>query len=493
MKRLGVVLLFSMTTFPSAPLVFAQTNGNVPAIRVEAHEVLVPTGVLAKCDGCKLVHHLNLSATDFHLFEDGKEQKIQKVILMRFYETHSRDNLGMQLEYALTPKGKWKFLLDRTRFGGTSDFYVLAYVPPPSAQGSCHQIKVKVDPHDATGSRFVAAEEDLGTPEGHRTERVQVDRHDLFVVSRTEYCNTEHSSSDPLNGTKVSKRMESYAPLARAAESGLSLQASSFYTEPGSARIHVALDFPSIGPETGLLSFTISLLGMAYRNEGGVAARFTDTSDAGCAFLSHKVDPLTFPAQVCRELIPKHYETQLNLPPGDYDLRVVIDYNGRLRRAQVPVTVDNYDGKHVALSGIALCNRFHERHEQEQNSVPTMPFEFVSLVSKGIEFTPAGDTRFNRGEPLIAFFEVYEPLLAGTGSANVQVQMRVTEEKTGELKVDTGLRSAESWMRPANPVIPIAQEIAIDKLPPGTYRLEVQASDSAGNHTAWRATSFTVE
>jgi hypothetical protein len=122
-----------------------------------------------------------------------------------------------------------------------------------------------------------------------------------------------------------------------------------------------------------------------------------------------------------------------------------------------------------------------------------MPFEFVPLVSKGIEFTPTGDTRFKKKEPMIAYFEVLEPLLAGTGPTRVQFQMRITDVKTGEVKSDTGLRPSDSYIQTGKTVIPIAEQIAIHELPSGTYRLEVQASDSAGKSTVWRAASFTIE
>jgi len=59
--------------------------------------------------------------------------------------------------------------------------------------------------------------------------------------------------------------------------------------------------------------------------------------------------------------------------------------------------------------------------------------------------------------------------------------------------VDTDLRSAASWIQAGSPLIPIAEQIAVDKLPAGSYRLEVKASDSAGKSTVWRAADFTVE
>jgi hypothetical protein len=42
-------------------------------------------------------------------------------------------------------------------------------------------------------------------------------------------------------------------------------------------------------------------------------------------------------------------------------------------------------------------------------------------------------------------------------------------------------------------VIPIGRGIDISKLPNGSYRLDVQATDSTGKSTAWRTANFTVE
>ena len=115
------------------------------------------------------------------------------------------------------------------------------------------------------------------------------------------------------------------------------------------------------------------------------------------------------------------------------------------------------------------------------------------MATDGLEFTPAGDTRFKRSDRLMTYFEIYEPLLEGAESPKVQFQIKVTDAKTGELKSDTGLRPIESGIQHGNPAIPLAEEIVIDKMPKGSYRLEVQASDSAGKSTPWRAASFTVE
>jgi hypothetical protein len=71
--------------------------------------------------------------------------------------------------------------------------------------------------------------------------------------------------------------------------------------------------------------------------------------------------------------------------------------------------------------------------------------------------------------------------------------MRVIDAKTAKTIVDTGLRSADSYVNPGKLIIPIAEGIAFKKLHTGAYRVEVQASDSTGKQTPWRSASFTVE
>ena len=75
----------------------------------------------------------------------------------------------------------------------------------------------------------------------------------------------------------------------------------------------------------------------------------------------------------------------------------------------------------------------------------------------------------------------------------LQFQMRVRDAKTGELKSETDLLPVESAIRPENSVFPVAKKILLDKLLPGSYRLEVQASNSVGERTVWRAAFFGVE
>ena len=111
----------------------------------------------------------------------------------------------------------------------------------------------------------------------------------------------------------------------------------------------------------------------------------------------------------------------------------------------------------------------------------------------GQEFTPAGNTQFKKGEQLMTYVEIYGSELRAPAAPKLFMEMKVFDEKTGELKIGTGVRPVDSPMRPDHSAIPVVWEMEVAKLPPGSYRLEAQVSDSAGNKTPWRATTFSVE
>ena len=56
------------------------------------------------------------------------------------------------------------------------------------------------------------------------------------------------------------------------------------------------------------------------------------------------------------------------------------------------------------------------------------------MVSRGIQVTPAGNTRLGQSEHLYAYFEVYEPQLTSISGITVKAHFRIVDAKTGEIK-----------------------------------------------------------
>ncbi len=493
------LVLASGVFFASLPSAVAQTESSL-AVRVDSDQVLVPTFVFDKqrfdsiatsaeyrcvTESAKALQEkkisvrqlpsrcwrgsiLDLGPKDFRLFEDGTEQTIQSVTRQRRHEWQLYDNYGIHREYSGTPTGKWSTSdLGSTDWTPPADVesYVIAYAPPQSTKGSCHQIKVSVD------------------------------RHNVVVFNRSEYCNVSHTPSDPLEGTKFGQQME--GDLASPTKPKIPMLAASgvFFRDSGTPRVRLVLEFPwnSLHREwsdgNDRLFATIGVLGMVYRKDGTLAVRF---SDQACC-------PRDAPSWHYRSgeaggdvySIPGRYETQTDLPPGDYDLRVILSDGKKFGRLNIPVTIESYGKEHLAMSSVALCKRFH-KVDPPSYTEGVLPSKLVPLVSKGTEFTPAADTTFKNRDPLFAYFELYEPHRTGGTAADVQFQLRITNAETGQLKIDSGPRPATEFLQPGKEVIPVVQEVATHDLPKGTYRLEVQASDSEGNHTPWHSAAFTI-
>jgi hypothetical protein len=187
-------------------------------------------------------------------------------------------------------------------------------------------------------------------------------------------------------------------------------------------------------------------------------------------------------------------KTQIDLPAGNYDLEVVLNDGWNFGRAEIPLTVEPHDGRQLALSSVALCKNLRSAAVASQEAAQAnFAPQYVPLVSKDIQFTPAGDATFAKGEPLFAYFEVYEPSLAGNPALSVSVHMTLYDAATSKAVASFAPLDAAPYERAGGSVLRIARRIPLDQLPKGAYRLEVQASDSAGESTSWRKAEFAVK
>lgn len=442
--------------------------------RLRASEAFFPKS-------CQYALFSGLTASDFHVFEDGIEQKIEGVIVGHWPEYTVRDSLGVHDEWSRTPRGKWSNVEE----GPSAEpkiplpFYQIAYLPTKPERDQCHHVKITVD------------------------------RRKAIVRARDQYCYTEHPATDPLNGTNFGKQAEADLDSGEGGKIPLSLQANFFYTDAQKARVDVVLGFPSnhLKHEWIRTDFyaMVGIVGVLRKSNGSLVARF---SDLGCCIqgdmsfeLAFYPDPYLYPSKYDSRddfvpvILPSRYETQINLAAGEeYDLQVVLSDGKKFGRAVTRLNIESYDGRQLAISSVALCNRFQDAGvaAREVDAVKLAP-EYVPLVSRGVQVTPSADTKFKRGEPLIAYYEIYEPLLSQEPKTAVQVNMKIVDAKSGETKITFPPLDPEPNKQPGNTTIPIAGELKLGKLQKGGYRLEVQASDSAGGSTPLRTVNFTLE
>jgi len=470
-------------------------------IRVQSHEVLVPTVVFDKKIYSQLnkmkPHHRDsyghlvakneklwesivvkdLTAKDFHLFEDGVEQKIQRARLEPPAFRVVEDNLGKHPEVVGSGGGLWDYpdtpKTDMRTWLAWPQ-YVLAYVPEKSPIGSCHDIKVKVE------------------------------QANLEVWTRSEYCNTDHPARDPLSGTEFGKQLEAKAKPGTLSDIDLKMKAWAFADAPREERVYVSLAFPRqelfYELHDGTLYATVGSLVMVYRKDGTLAARY---SDFACCDYGNKKRANASEQQAqsqnivaqppgAEALLPDRYETQFALPAGEYRIRGVVSDGVHFGVQEVPLTVTRYDASKLAVSDVVLSRRVRKVPTQAIDAAQQVANSYTPLTSKGVEFSPTANPQFWSSDMLFAFFEINDPLANGQPISKVQVNMKITNMESGT-EVDTFAPvDTTTYTKAGSPLIFVARGVPLKGLSPGVYRLDVQASNAPGKSTEWRSAGFTV-
>ncbi len=335
-----------------------------------------------------------------------------------------------------------------------SAYYVLGYTPATSSEGSCHTLKVKVSHSGAD------------------------------VRSRSYYCNIK--PTDPLLGKPVEKLLEARAHGDNAGNVAATLRAPYFYTSPNIARVELAIEIPAgavaFTKQKGKYTASIDILGLAYKPDGSVGARFSDTV------------PLEFESEKQVQDFskgPLHYNHSFEAAPGNYNVKVVFACGAdKFAKLETPLVIDAYDGKQLAISGVAFSKEVYPVAKDPDVLVAALLEDRSALVSRGYEFVPSGSDRFTKGEPGAFYLEIYDPLLQGDKPPQLNMQVKIVDVKTGASKLDA--TGAVPEIKAGNPVVPLGLNIPLDTLEPGKYRLEIRATDSAGNATPARSMGFEV-
>jgi hypothetical protein len=435
-----------------------------------------------------------LSANDFRIFDNGAEQKIN------YLQESDSSGWGTNEQWTFSPhiRGTWGFY-------SSSDFglvlpaaiYIIGYIPPASQSVDCHTIRV------------VAGDNEV-------------------QLNRTRYCNTNEGDTATVEGRKLTEKMEDFAKSGKGGsikvfsrpfvfwssrilslmrdkpEAGIgsaSASAAANYTyvvsvhdssAPASVQIateyELAMkkwDYPCASDHPA-----ISVFGVVYKANGEVAARFSDSYR--CATVN--ADYLFGAMGATLVPIPTRFNTQVDLHPGDYDVHVVVSDGHKFGQAQMPLRVEALDSQALTISDIALNGFLREASWLLPQAAWVSPAPLVPapLVSKQAQFIPVPEARLPKKSSLPLYFEIYEPLLADR-SAQVYFRMRITDLRDGTLAMNTAPTSAAQCVTPGNVVIPIALKVDTDKLQRGSYKIEVQASDSAGRTTEWRMAKFEIQ
>ena len=335
-----------------------------------------------------------------------------------------------------------------------NEYYLIGYSPAESAEGSCHALKVKVD-------------------------------HGYNVRARTGYCNVKQV--DVLAGKPAEKDLENRVAGTEPGTVEAPLQLAYFYTGPNTARVDVAMEIPSSSVKfakvKGKQHAEINILAIAYKSDGQVGARFSDTV---------KLDMEDKKQMEEFEKKPLHYDNQFDVASGQYNFKVAFSSGGEaFGKLEKPLVVDKYDPNQFAISTPALSTDIHDVSQADAGLDALLLEGRTPLIASNKQITPTGNYRFKKTDTAVCYLEIYEPLNLGEKVPQIGVQMKFYDRKTGELKLDSKLVEMTSQSKQGNPVVPIGLRLLVNQLNPGPYKAEFIAMDATGK-TATRTLDFDV-
>jgi len=338
-----------------------------------------------------------------------------------------------------------------------SEYYLLGYKPPESPDGSCHTLKVKVD-RGGTNLRF-----------------------------RNGYCKVR--PQDLLAGTTTEKDLETRASGEMPSNVTPAIRVPYFYYAPNVARVHLAMEIPAkvlhFEKVKGKQHAEVNVLGIAYKPDGSVAARFSDTANLD---FDGKKEMEEYQAG------PFHYEKQFEIGAGTYNLRVAFNSgNETFGKVDTPLNVAPYDGKKIAISAIVLSNNLVKLTDLDSSFDSEILQDAKPLVVLGMQVFPSATNQFKKAEKAAAYVEVYDPLLAGDKPPEIRLELRIVDKMSGAQKLDTGFTDTKNLIKPGNPTVPVGLRLPLETLTPGSYRIDLRAQDSLGNATEFSAAEFKVE
>jgi hypothetical protein len=336
-------------------------------------------------------------------------------------------------------------------------YYILGYVPPSQAHdGTYHRIGVKVT------------------------------RGGVQIRHRMGYYDLK--APDLLAGKPEGKSLEALAESSQSGQVPVLLSAPYFYSSPRVARVYVSLQIPAsaidFGKEKKDFHSEVQVLGIAARADGVVAARFSDTVKLNM----EKKDLKEFAKG------PFKYQNTFNIAPGEYTLKLVLSSGGdKFAKYEKPLTIAPFDGKQLGISGPALSNDIRPVNQLVASLDSELLEDQSPLVFQGNEVFPQAGNRFQHGDKVSFYVEVFEPKMQSAYAPRVGVLFNIVDSKTNQPVFSSNTILLDTFTQPGRPLIPVVQAIPIDKLQAGEYRLEVRARNSEGGVTPFRAADFEVQ
>jgi mRNA-degrading endonuclease RelE of RelBE toxin-antitoxin system len=321
-----------------------------------------------------------------------------------------------------------------------SNYYILGFHPNnPKRDGSFRKLKVKTDVKDVK----------LRHREGY------IDKRPLDTLADSKQ---ERSLLDAM------------ASPAPATKLPLTFRSAYFYDSPNLAKVVISV---RIGTEKmklkkkgSELRGDLNIMGVAYAENGTVAARFSETLH------------LSFDKEEEEQFrkITLSYRNYFRLRPGEYRLKLAVSDEARnLGSAERFLPLPVLPERKLAGSSLVLAEQTSALPQLIQNLNSKLLDDSNPLIYAGMQIFPSVENRLPVDAPFPVFFKLYN-LAAGSEPSKLMVKAKLLRDN-GEEESLPWLSLGQNVYRTGNMEAAVGINLTFGNIQPGKYKLVVETSE----------------
>jgi VWFA-related protein len=175
------------------------------------------------------------------------------------------------------------------------------------------------------------------------------------------------------------------------------------------------------------------------------------------------------------------YDTGFQLPPGKYDLKLIVRENqtGRIGSFEAAVEIPELKNDQVKVSSVVVSNQKQAVRPRQRNLNP--------LINNGNEIVPNVTHVFSSGQNLYFYYEVYDPAREEKGNDKNAVRLlsSVVFYKNNVKAYETPLVQADELNVPDRKATAFELQVPLAQLKPGFYTCQINVVDDAAGKFAF--------
>jgi VWFA-related protein len=250
-----------------------------------------------------------------------------------------------------------------------------------------------------------------------------------------------------------------------------------FYDSPRSARVlvstRVRMGKIAFRKRAGQMGADLNLMGVAYAEDGSIAARFSETL------------PVSFDKENEAEFRKGNlaYRNYFKLRPGKYRLKLAVsDESNNLGAAEQVLDVPPLPNGNFAGSSIVLAEQTSRLPDMIQNLQSQMLDQSDPLLYSGLQVEPSVDNRLPVNAAVRVLFRLYN--VPGRSDAwDFVARAKLIDEK-GEGSALTPISLQKAMVPSGTGEAVVGLSLPFKGVPEGRYRLVLDISDAVSSQTA---------